>query len=57
MSLTVIDAAKIMGVSPQFLRQALREDKFPFGTAVKSSENRYVYYINKARFHEYMRDN
>lgn len=53
--MTVIEVAKLMGVSPQFLKQALGEEKFSFGTAVKSSKNRYVYYINDVLLKEYLR--
>lgn len=52
--MTVTEAAKLMGVSVQFLRMALRQDKFDFGTAIKSSENRYVYYINDAKLKAYL---
>jgi hypothetical protein len=41
-----------MEVSPQFLRAALMQDRFPFGTGVKMSQNEF--YINTARFVLYM---
>lgn len=53
--ITVCEAAKKMNVSSQFLRFALRDGKFPFGTAVKTSENRYVYYINDVLFNDYLK--
>ena len=49
----VTDAAKIMGVSPMFLRMGLRQNRFPFGTAVKMNR-RWAYYIHGGKFTEYM---
>lgn len=50
--LTITEAAEIMGVTPMFLRLALREGRFSFGTAVKME--RWVYYINSSRFYKFM---
>ncbi len=52
--LSVIEAAERMGVSDQFLRIALQQEKFPFGTAIKLSSCRYTYYINPAAFEKFM---
>jgi hypothetical protein len=46
------DAAKLLGVSAQFIRVGLQRDRFPWGYAVKQSENRYTYCINRKRFLE-----
>lgn len=51
-NITVQEAAAIMGVSPQFLRAALLQDKFPFGIGVKMIQNEF--YINTKRFILYM---
>ena len=51
--LTVPEAAIIMGVSPQFLRMALLQDKFTFGIGVKMVQNEF--YINPTRFILYMK--
>jgi len=51
--LTIAQAAEIMGVTPMFLRLALRQGMFEFGTAVKG--NRWIYYINTERFLKYMK--
>lgn len=51
--LTVKQAAKIMGVSPQFIRIGLQTGRLPFGTAVKMS-SRWTYYINKKEFFAYI---
>ena len=50
--LSVPEAAEIMGVSPQFLRYALLQGKFPFGVGVKMTQNEF--YINPLRFALYM---
>lgn len=50
----VEQAAKKLGMSTQTLRLALRQNKFPFGTAVKTSENRFTYYINPKRLELYL---
>ena len=52
--MSVEQAARKLGVSPQFLRLALQQNKFDFGTAVKTSPNRYTYYINERRLEFYM---
>jgi len=50
---SVEQAAKIMGVSPMFLRLGLRRGEFPFGVAIKF-EKQWRYYINPERFHRWM---
>ena len=52
MSMSVPEAAAIMGVTPQFLRAALIQEKFPFGVTVRMKQNEF--YINKKRFMLYM---
>lgn len=55
--LTVIDAARIMGASPQFVRMGLRDRRFSFGYAVKMPGGRWSYYINEKKFREEFGDN
>lgn len=50
----VSDAAKALGMNVQCLRLALQQQLFDFGVAVKTSEKRYVYYINEARLTAYL---
>lgn len=52
LTLSVPDAAEIMGVSPKFLRAALLQNKFPFGVSVGMAQNEF--YINTQRFLLYM---
>jgi len=54
-TLAVNQAAALMGVTPQFLRLGLQQDRFPFGTAVKMK--RWSYYINAAKFYDYLKGN
>lgn len=51
----VESAAKKLGMSTQTLRLALQQGKFDFGVAVKTSENRWTYYINPARLENYLK--
>ena len=46
-------ASKLMGKSEQFIRIGLRNDRFPFGTAVKLSSH-WTYYISPKLFYEYI---
>lgn len=49
--ISVIDAAKLMGVSDQFVRIGLQKGVLPFGYAVK--RKRWSYYISPLKFAEY----
>ena len=51
--ISVETAAKIMDVTPIFLRIAMRSDKFPFGVAVEMRKQ-WRYWINTERFIAYM---
>ena len=51
--LTVAEASKLMGVSPQFIRVGLQKEKLPFGYAVQISANRWTYFISKQKFLEH----
>lgn len=46
------EAAKQMGIDPQFLRVALQKGVFSFGVAVK--RKRWAYYINPVKLREYL---
>jgi hypothetical protein len=50
----VSEAAKKLGMNTQTLRLALQQRLFPFGEAVKTSDNRYTYYINEKRLEKYL---
>lgn len=52
-SLSIKQAAEIMGKSQQFVRLGLQRKEFPFGNAVKLS-TKWTYYISPARFYEYV---
>ena len=55
MNVDVETAAKQLGMAPQLLRKALQCNLLPFGFAVKTSENRYTYYVNKVRLEKYLK--
>lgn len=48
--MTTDEAAKLMGVNHHTVKKGLQQGLFPWGYAIKTSENRYVYFINKMRF-------
>lgn len=52
-SVTVKRAAMLMGKSEQFVRVGLRNNRFPFGTAVKLS-SQWSYYISPKLFYKYI---
>lgn len=50
--ITVVEAAKILHVSDQFVRVGLQKSVLPIGTAVKMS-SKWTYQISPARLAEY----
>lgn len=53
--ITVEEAAKMLEVTPMSLRIALRQGKFKeFGEAWKNEE-KWTYYINRARLENYLK--
>lgn len=46
-------AARVLGVSPQFIRIGLQQGRLPFGSAVKF-KGKYSYHISPALLAEYM---
>ena len=55
MLILVEQAAKELGMNTQTLRLALQQNLFPFGVAVKTSKNRYTYYVNETRLQQYLK--
>lgn len=53
-NITVSKAAKLMGVGVNFIKAGLRQNRFPFGTALKINGNKYSYYISPVKFAEYI---
>lgn len=54
MRVTIKEAASRLGIPEQHLRIALQQGKFPFGHAIKTTENRHTYYIHRGRLYEYI---
>lgn len=52
---SVKDAARIMGVSQQFIRIGLQRGILPFGCAVKMSD-RFTYHISEKLLNEYINE-
>lgn len=55
--MTVEEAAKLMGVTPMFLRCGMRQGVIPFGIGVQMPGGRWRYYINEEQFIQYMGGN
>ena len=51
-TLDVMVAAKLMHMNHVTVRKGLQQGVFPWGYAIKTSENRWVYFINAIRFAE-----
>jgi len=51
--LTVAEAAELMGVSQQFVRVAIQQGLYPWGSCVKISGTKYAYFISKQKFSEH----
>lgn len=52
-NMTIAEAAKLMGVSSQFVRIGLQRGILPFGYAVQVSKQRYTYFISRQKFSEH----
>ena len=50
--LSVTEAANMLGIHNTTLRMGLRQGVFPWGYAIQTSEDRWVYFINARRFAE-----
>lgn len=52
-NIKVVDAARIMGKSQQFVRIGLQRGLLPFGTAIQMT-SMWTYHISPKLFYEYM---
>lgn len=52
--ISVKEAARCMGKSDQFVRIGLQRGLLPFGNAVPGTGSKWIYYINPAKFMEYV---
>lgn len=52
--MNVVDAARIMGKDPQFIRIGLQRGLLPFGWAIKISPKRWSYFISRQLFEQYV---
>ena len=46
------EVSELMGIGKETVRLGLQQGVFPWGYAIKTSENRWVYFINAVRFAE-----
>ena len=54
LTMTVEECADILNIGAQTLREALKQNKFPFGVAVKTTEKRWTFWISKEKVEEYI---
>jgi hypothetical protein len=52
--ITPKDVADALGISVQAVRVGLQQGRFPFGTAIKTSEAKFTYAIYPKAFEEYV---
>lgn len=50
--LDTASAARLLGMSHVTVRKGLQQGVFPWGYGIQTSENHWVYFINKKRFYE-----
>lgn len=50
----IVEVAKILGKSPEYVRVGLQLGRLPFGTAVKVSDKKWSYHVSEKLFKEYM---
>jgi hypothetical protein len=48
------EAGKILHKSAEFVRAGLRQERFPFGTAVQNNNGSWNYIIFKNKFYKYL---
>jgi len=53
-NIPIVEASKILDISPQMLRVGLQRGVFPFGTAIQGKGNSYGYYINNNALERYI---
>lgn len=54
MQVSIKEASEILGCSQQYLRICLQEKLFDFGNAVRMSNKKWTYYINRERLQNYI---
>jgi hypothetical protein len=54
MTMSVIECAKLLNKSPQFVRVGLQRGLLPFGVAIKMNGNKYTYHISEAKVYDYL---
>lgn len=53
-NVSVLEAARIMGVSQQFVRVGLQQGILPFGCAIQITKKKYTYFISRTKLAEYV---
>lgn len=50
--MSIAEAARLMGVSPQYVRVGIQRGILTFGYAVQVASKRYTYFISRQKFTE-----
>lgn len=50
----IVDVAKKLGKSPDYVRIGLQNGRLPFGTAVKVSDKRWSYHVSEKLLKDYL---
>ena len=53
--ISVEEAGRIMGVTAQFVRVTLQQEKVDWGYAVRMPGGRYTYYVNEERLKDWLK--
>ena len=55
-TISVEDAAQILGKNPQFVRLGLQQGTLPFGAAVRGAGGRYSFIIPRKKFFKWLEE-
>lgn len=53
-SISVTEAADLIGMSPQTLQAGLKQNAFPFGVGFKGNGSTYYYYIHRGLLEQFL---
>lgn len=53
-TISVVEAAKVLGKDPQYIRLGLQQGRLPFGSAVQKPTGHWSYNIITNRLYEYI---
>lgn len=54
MKIRIKEVAKLMGASEQYVRDGLKTQQLPIGSAVQMSKKKYTYHISSGKLADYL---